>query len=385
MGFRCEMCHVVGGSEEFPTGETKELRRSRAEVLLKKCAQCLIDCNVGWSLDVSRCATLNSFINIQCFTTNDSLPAPGLLFINSISGCKLLMFYEPFKLGTKNYNGTSNFLYGMTTYNSGLCISIIPSGSNSVFGDPSTDTFYPDDATRVCGSYYRSSYSSSHAPAAENPVNGTYYLYYILASQDCVAICANHHTDISCLQWVRPAVPTYSTGKIFDKLAHEEDNTPQAKYGTMVFRYEIGYDNYEAWARVRCWESFPIISNGSNYNIFGYKDYINNPSAICFTNSNGEWLNAYSDTYRLYFPASWMTLSPNACNKLPWSAFIAVQVSTDIATNGVIPGDGFKGILDTEYFRAVGNADGGTLFNNGKFLIPETNLGIAIGWDPNNR
>lgn len=382
MGFKCRKCYVVAGSEEFPTGDTDALRRSRAEVLIKKCAQCLLDCDVGWALDTSRCPTMNDFINIKNLNTSYS-DAPGLLFINSISGCKLLMFYEPNNMGTKNYNNSSSFMYAQNTYHSGLCCSMIPGNSSSVFGDPTTETFYPDDATRVCGTYYATGVRSDNAPAAHKPVSSTYYYYYIFASEDCLTICSNHHTA----ELGRPFVPIYSTGKIFGKLLHSEDVTPQAKYGTIIFRYEIGSSQYEGWAGVIGFSQNALVSGGSGYNVIGKTTTSSGQTIICFTNAQGDWLNlTNSGTQgRTYTASSWLNLGPNAnSGSIGWSAMLVVQGATDLDTYGVVPGNGFKGFLDTNYFRAIGNATAHQTLDNHSFFVPETNLGLAIGWDPSN-
>lgn len=381
MGFKCRVCNVLGGSEDFPTGSAKALRRQRAEVLIKKCAQCLLDCDCGWTLDTSRCPTINDFINIKNLSTS-YLDAPGLLFINSISGCKLLMFYEPNNMGTKNYNNSSSFIFSINTYHSGLCCSMIPGGSSSVFGDPTTETFYPNDATRVCGTYYRSGSSSDNAPAAYSPRSGIYYAYFIMATPDCVMFGANHG-DSETHNY--PAVPIYATGRLFGSLLNENDTSPQAKYGTLVFRKET--TGYEQWVSIAGFPIDALISSGSSYNGFGViKNAADSRNYICFTDTAGNWLNTLSsyDFSNFYFPLSWIMLSQNVFAQTAWSAFVAVRAATDLSTNGVVTGIGMKGFLETDYFRAVGNGNFAQTFDNKKFYYAEANLGLVIGWDPSN-
>lgn len=382
MGFKCKVCNVLGGSEEFPTGSTNALQRQRAEVLIKKCAQCLLDCNVGWQLDTSRCATLDSFINIPNLSTN-YLDAPGLLFTNSISGCKLLMFYEPNNMGTKNYNSSSSFLYSTSTYHSGLCCSMIPGNSSSVFGDPTTETFYPNDATRVVGTYYRSGSPSHNAPAAHNPQSDMYYTYYILATSECVAICSTYGSSAST---TNPAVPIYAVGKIFGMLTNSSDSTPQSKYGTIVFRVEtLGY---EAWAAVIC--TAVSAYNNQDYTCIGWYRQSSNYCPICFTNAQGEWINGVNTSNRrknYYFPMHYTMLSPyqfNISGSIAWCPISAQTTADDISNIGVVTGNGLKGFLDTDLFRAISNGSAGLRFDDHKFYIPETNIGLAIGWDPSN-
>lgn len=384
MGFIQKVCNVLGGSSEFPTGDTNALKRSRAEVLLKKCAQCLIDCNVGWQLDTARCATMDSFINIPNLSSS-YLDAPGLLFTNSLSGCKLLMFYEPNNMGTKNYNNTSSFdyNYGGGTYHSGLCISIIPAGSSSTFGDPSTNSFYPNDATRVVGTYYRNGSASDNAPAGYKPQSDVYYAYYILATSECVAIFSTHGSSAFT---TNPAVPIYAVGKIFGMLTNSSDSTPQSKYGTIVFR--VQNTGYEAWAYVI--NTTVSAYNNQDYTCIGWNRQTSNYCPICFTNAQGEWLNGVdTNSYRknYYFPMNYTMLSPyqfNISGALAWCPISVQTTANDISNSGVITGNGLKGFLDTDLFRAISNCSAGLRFDNHKFYVPETNVGLAIGWDSSN-
>lgn len=383
MGFKCRFFNVQAGSEEFPVGDTNALRRQRAEVLIKKAAQCLLECECGWSLDTRRCQTFDDFINIPSSSTSAGY-APGLMFVNSESGCKMLMFYEPNNISTKNYNNTSSFTYSPGTFHSGLCCSIIPGGSQSEFGDPSTNSFYPDDATRVIGTYYRMSSPSRYSPAAMNPLNGMYFAYYILATEDCISVSMNHWDGAPLDGSVY--VPIYATGRLFGHLANKEDDLPQSKYGTLVFR--VPTSSYEQNSGVIGFSQSSLCRSGTSYNVFGKLKVIGDGNIICFTNSKGEWLNTPSSTNaQIFMPLLWLTLGPNAFSESgcsAWSAFAAIRADVNLETGGVISGNGFKGLLETEYFRAVGNGIRGETFNNGKFYYCEDNIGLAIGWDPSN-
>lgn len=383
MGFKCRFFNVQAGSEEFPTGDTNALRRQRAEVLIKKAAQCLLECECGWSLDTRRCQTFDDFINIPSSSTSAGY-APGLLFVNSESGCKLLMFYEPNNISTKIYNNTSSFTYTTVTFHSGLCCSIIPGESQSEFGDPSTNSFYPDDATRVIGTYYRTASPTRYSPAAMNPLNGMYFAYYVLATTDCISVSADHN-DTATLSG-NIYVPIYATGRLFGYLANKEDNLPQSRYGTLVFR--VPTTSYEQWAGLIGFSQSSLCSSGVSYNVFGKLRNIQNENIICFTNAKGEWLNTPSSANaQIFMPLLWLTLGPNVFKESggsAWSAFAAIRADVNLDTGGVVTGNGFKGLLETEYFRAVGNGISGETFNNKRFYYCENNAGIAIGWDPSN-
>ena len=55
--------------------------------------------------------------------------------------------------------------------------------------------------------------------------------------------------------------------------------------------------------------------------------------------------------------------------------------SADLTTYGVIPGDGFKGYLDTDLFRASVDHEVGRLYDNGNFIGVKSML---LGWDHQN-
>jgi hypothetical protein len=143
--------------------------------------------------------------------------------------------------------------------------------------------------------------------------------------------------------------------------------------------------------------SSTVQAGGSNYTCYG-----NNPSSIAKYNadastsstpywggmssiskSDGTWVGNTSDTVVSYYAAelpfyrnpaiSYAT----ANNTKRWMPFICYIQSGDIQTNGVVPGDGIKGLLDTDLFRYV-PATANTLLDNGAFYV--LNSMLTIGW-----
>lgn len=239
MGFRCKSFYVLAGSAEFPTGNTDELRRSRSETLLTKISQTLISCDCGWQLDTTKNATDTSYVDIPCSTGSKTYP--GLFFVNTISGCKLFMSFFGDNIqnyGIKDFSGGDLVLFNNNKYHGGVCTSIIPSGSTSTFGDPTTSTFIPSDATRICGTFYRNTfnYSSIRYAAAYNPDSGYYYKYWVFATPYAVGFYANKKNGSN-----DPTLysPIYVSGKIFGAISHDETSR-NAKYGTYIIRNMSG-------------------------------------------------------------------------------------------------------------------------------------------------
>lgn len=66
-----------------------------------------------------------------------------------------------------------------------------------------------------------------------------------------------------------------------------------------------------------------------------------------------------------------------------WTPVWMYIYAADHDTYGVVPGDGFKGYIDTDLLRGVNpNYSYGQQLDNGKFVY--LGGGFAIGWDPNN-
>lgn len=386
MGFKVRSFYVVAGSEEFPTGNTDALRQSRSRLLLTKCAQLLIDCGCGWQLDSTRSTSTSDFTEIPT-RYNDTTTYPGLFFTNTISGCKLFMAYFGANVrtyGIKNFSGNDLLKYFGSDYHGGVCISMIPEGSESVFGDPLTTTFIPDDATRIVGTYYSNSTSSSNKyAAAYNPTSGVYYKYWIGATPYCVITYVNHYSGDPPGFYV----PIYAVGRIFGTLAHDETTT-NAKYGVFCFRFMTGAD--EGWATLincsaTCFDSTLAVP-GLGFSKTGtIKSY---DTAGSFSNTSGAWINGndYANYNVIFYVENKEQLSPamfNISGSSRWRALSMAVVSSDLTTYGVSSGDGFKGYLDTDLFRAA-YATRGQTFDNGAFICPENGNNLIIGWDSSN-
>ena len=377
-GFIYRTFTVIGGTEEFPLGDTDLLRRQRSETILSKFANNLIDCNVGWQLDTSKNSTVTDFTDIP--TKSTSKKYPGLFFVNTISGCKLFISYfgdDNNSNGIKDFSGNDLFrCLGDSAY-SGVCCSMIPEGSNSEFGDPNTSSFIPNDATRIYGTFCFHTSVTPQYPAAYNPKDTYHYQYYILATPCVLCIYANYGVNVD------PGllyVPIYATGRIFEKVFHEE-SSKNSLYGTYAIRQKT--DSYEGWSG---YAYTSVIVNNQSFKIPSYTSFnINSdyPQASV-SKEDGSWLLGSESKYGVYaYCPDYALLSTCVFNRTDatrWIPIYIIVISSELETYGITEGDGLKGILDTNLFRcAIGNR--GQIFNKYKFICVENNINFIIGWD----
>lgn len=384
MGFKYKKFTFVGGSESFPTGNSEALRQQRSKEILKNAAEALIATDTGWILDSSRNATTSDFSSVPCMSGSKTFP--GLFFINSMSGCKLFMAYfggSHESTDVINNFGDNNNLYYLSSTTSSICgliVSIIPSGSFNSFGASFNSDFLPQDATRLVGTCFYTSVGSFYTTHAFNPTSGDKYTWGILATPFVVGVGSSKSDGISS--------PVYITGRIFGELAHNEDKAVNAKYGTVFFRMTTSNGVTEGW-------SGDISSNmsyfgGTSTRVPGRPTDNGNISAnnCCgvFSKPDGTWVNGTNgSSYIVLLITSNPFLLSNkvfsANSNTWWQPLLMLVMTNDLSTYNVVPGDGFKGYLDTDLFRC-GLGDYGTLFDNGNFIKANEDIynNLILGW-----
>ncbi len=394
MGFKFKRVDLVAGSEEWPTGISDPVVATRELAVLKKSVQAIIDCDCGWQLDASKNVTIDDVVAIPTRTSGST--SSGLFLVNSSSGCKLFVSYFGYNpnYGIADFsgNGTSNFRFLATATDSvscGLCMSMIPAGSSNAFGDPTTTSFLPSDATRIIGTVnYR---GANKYPFAGDPSAGYVYSWGFFVTQNvvCVACAKNQGTRGNF------NVPAYAIGRIFGVLAHSEDSLYTSKYGVLNFRVNDSSPNSEG-----IYDPTYMTTGllGQSVYIYGVNpfststSFINTDSANsgAFTNASGAWINGTDrSSYTVVcFPSDFQLLSNYVFNstntgKSRWSPYAMAVVSVDSANSGVVPGDGFKGYIDTDLFRA-GVGTYGQMFDEGNFICISGDYRMLIGWDPDN-
>jgi hypothetical protein len=399
MSFKFKRVDVIAGDTNFPVGDTDALRRTRSESVLKLVADTLISMNIGWQLDSTRLndsSTTSDFADSPCRSGNITYPA--LFFKNSLSGCKLYLAYyggltnaancvKDFSAPNATYH-VDIFGYGDAHIN-GLCASIIAEGSSQTFGQTFDSSFLPNDATRIIGTcfYYTSPSSTMQSSHCYNPTSGYHYSWGIYATDKTIAICSNYSSNtIPNLGY-----PVYATGKIIGNLVHEEDNAINSKYGTIVFRLgDYTSEKEGSQTLMKYTVSSPPTSGIVPLRKMASSSVIYNYATASFSKADGSWINAITDNDYTngvgyiadFFQITSSCYTPTA-NKTRWLPINISVLATDLATYGVVPGDGFKGWLDTDLFRCAVSSYG-KYYDNGKFLCPENNFNMLIGWNPTN-
>ena len=388
MGFKYSELVFTGQSSDFPQGTTNALIRQREEFIVKGIAQALINAGTGWTLDTSKNATITAFVDIP--TKSSSIKSPGLYLKNTTSGCKLFVSYNGRSPsgGIAAAEGCS-----ITAYNSeqnteeiglnGLILSIIPESSTDDFTAPaSTDATLsvPPSATRLaCTVTNYPAHSSYPGTISQSNISGKVYRYGVLSTTSCIMILIQKSLKLA-------------VGRVLGELAHADDTLASARYGVIYFS--------------RCYnvQEYSNSNNSSSAQAGGaiYSCYGNSPSLVAeykanastsstpywggmssISKSDGTWVGNTSDTVVSYFPANlpfyrntFISYS-TANNTKRWMPFICYIQTGDLQTNGVVPGDGIKGLLDTDLFRYV-PSEANTLLDDGAFYV--LNSMLTVGW-----
>ena len=393
MGFKLQQVVVLAGSEEFPTGNTDDLRLSRSKTLLTKCAQALIDCNVGWQLDTTKSATTTSYTDIP--DKSGTKNYPGLFFVNTVSGCKLFMAYfgdSVYSYGIKDFSGSDVIPAKGYKNHGGLCISIIPGESSQTFGSPTSNTFIPSDATRICGTYWRdtsTSISGEQYSAAYNPTSDTYYSYSLMVTDSAISVYAFHTTDSSVSNLC--SVPIYSAGRIFGIISHAPTHV-NAYYGVLIPR--ISSYQYESWSELGHKSFSPY---GTSIDVPWSDISSSGFPGGSFAREDGTWVNGSQSIDSYWCNASYYTTDIAMCDNsgtfnksssYRWSqiGMMVNTTSSQLSTLGVTPGNGFKGYLDTELFGAATPGTGIIPCDNGNriYMGSSSQSSWVLGWDSSN-
>jgi hypothetical protein len=400
MGFKFKRIDLLAGSAEFPTTDTSYTgRRARSLTIMEKIGHAILDCNCGWALD-SRTPTVTDFADVPTKAAGETYP--GLFFRNTTSGCKLFVAYiaNQVQYGMKDFGGTGDDLFrcgsGTGRFVSSLCMSIIPGGSSSEFGDLTATTFLPSDATRVIGTDVTYESDGQNGAFASAPTAGWIYSYGLFVSPYCIAVS----TAKSQANPGNLGVPSYAVGRIIGTLANASDTTNQAKYGVIGFRNknDINTCAEGTYSIIGYSQSTRLGENGSigllgtdPVGTGGLDSYLGaTHTCCCISRADGSWVNGSDDTTysSVLYPSEAHQLSGylfNSTNngKSRWVPMEVVVVSSDLDTYGIVPGDGFKGYFDTELFRCALGTYGQT-FDNGNFICCDSTYNLLIGWDPNN-
>lgn len=362
------------GSSDFPTGTGETEVNFRIQKIVKGLADALIGMSgLHWVIDTDYCSSTSDFKDVPD-SYNNAVPS-GLFLKNTSSGCKLFIAYMTY-YSIQNFSGSDICQIYNETNMSGVVVSMIPGGSNNVFGSSFNSSFLPADATRFIG-------TSSNGSYCYNPEASYVYSWGIFATDYVIAIGSDRSNSGN-----RPDLylPSYAVGRIIGTLAHSTDDPTvhkNAKYGVFFMRNvghngdcgDIKYDNYGVFGTTR------FVGNAST-------SYYASSGSVC--RADGTWIKGTDgDTYAVkILPEGIEQLSGNIFNssgngKSRWVPYAVMCYASDLSTNGIVIGDGFKGYLDTDLFRCALGTYGQT-FDNGNFICIDSYYNFLIGWDSGN-
>lgn len=359
----------------------------------KALGEMIVGSNTGWEYDQRTPA--NTYIYIP--SRNNAYQFPVSYFVNSISGAKLMVLVNigtnalPSTVGynTLPYISNKNYLIpinyqGYLESNSysisqvGVNMAMIPSGSNSVF--PSTipndytTKFLPGDATPIITESCSTS-SSNYDPrncmigalASNNILS-----YGMMIDSEFIMLLGGYSTTTARAS----LAPIYSVGKIVGTVSHENDNTNASQYGAIRFCVTSGRNYYAI-------RNNKIIGSSSNY-FYGRdiastnnSEATNTTYATCYDASGTPLLtNCYYGQVGQDLLTSTIT-NDTLSGYVRWCPLVMAAMY-DVGNVYIIEGDGFKGYLDTNLFRAA-ICTKGNYYNDGAFVGLDNNLLVA--WD----
>lgn len=399
MGFRFKRFDYVGGVAPWTGGTDTTSQVARSQAVCKDFADFIIACGKGWALDTSRNATTSDFVSVPVWNksgTVQSFSAPGLFFTNSVSGCKLFLcvagFSSYYGIALSNEYLLNEYTTTDRILQNGVIFSMIPGGSNSEFGSSFDSSFLPDDATQIAGSTW------CVAPSNERYVNyisynysGNNYSYGLFVDSYCVGLGASYTTNGT----IPKLYLCFFSGRVVGTLAHESDTLPQARYGVIRFSGNLGDASAQYETNYGYYYTLQSLGRNGTYFTAAINTTSSATSSVDKNNGalfavDGTRRDGRNSTNTRYYPHTAFVLSSNVnitnastLDALRWVPFEFGVVSTDLATNGVVSGDGFKGYLDTDLFRSA-NVTFNQFYNNGTFIGASGSYGTMIGWDSTN-
>lgn len=348
-------------------------KRSRAQEILQRVANLLLNTSTGWVLDPDHNLTTNPEDQTYLLDGNGGYGTYFLFFKNNngVAPCeKLMVGYS-----INGYYPGTPFGYPYSATDAccrtiGLFCSMIPAGSNEIFGsDPSAEGFLKTVATKVHGSFVRSnSFQNSYTVAWRNAAATTYRAMVVTDGKTVVFRIHTYNNNVGNMWFVGPVIETLahpsmdiaSTSKILSK--HFYYNT-QSEAGDYYPNYT--YNNF--------WQNIT-----DTYNQFRSEDMFNAENKHLHS-SDGHGLFFTSDSQLISNLISNSTIS--GFNR--WVAISCGVMSPDPTTHYIVPGDGLKGYIDTNFLRRVDTSYSiGQTFDDGNFVY--IGDGLAMGWDEHN-
>ena len=367
------------------TSSSAATTRSNVQLVLKNVCNLIMQCEPHWTHDAEYTATEDDFIKIGSGTATGNQEYAHFL-INTVTGSRLLVCYllgmtaqvQKVCCCDSQYNSNGGY------YGAGLCFSMIPGGSTSrwdVSSDCTTIAFIPNDATLLLGpaNIITTTEQTTLLGWYSSAAPRTNARYVVIAKGDLIFVALGYagETDL------RNAL---CIGKIFGQLCNDDDDQYYSRYGSFLFRKDGNTATQEnnaysattaantSWLNTR--ESIPFWNSAIAGCYFRYST-----TTRPVTYVSGQSLPQIAGTNPMV--STGLRTSSVTSGKTAFNAFIISHSSNDANSYGVVPGNCFKGYLDTDFFRGVYYGfQYDALFDGGNFIY--AGGGIALGWDPSN-
>lgn len=359
------------------TSTTASVTAESAKLIIKNVCNLIIQCEPHWTHDADYTATEDDFIKISSGTANLHQEYAHFL-INTTTGSRLLVCY---KLG--GYETIPDVCCchgGGYTFAAGLCFSIIPGGTNSVWDisdDCTTIAMIPNEATLLlgpCNLKSSTSASPSTAPILRSTSGSTQtrnLKYTVIAKEDQIVILlarvgGGDMSNCICI------------GKIFGELCNETDNAYNSKYGALLFSdYASGISEY--YNPDYMWLNTRTSTKYAGSCVVCYFRDTTTTRPVQHDDPHSMTECAATNVY----VSPGLRTSSITSGKTAFCALNLSHATDDANSYGVVPGNCFKGYLDTDLVRVVYYGfPYDTKFDGGNFIY--AGGGIALGWDPSN-
>lgn len=369
-----------------PTGTAGATKMANdVKWIIKNVCNLIIQCEPHWTHDPEYTATEDDFVRIGTNTSRNYQEYAHFL-INTVTGSRLLVCYL---LGLNAQVNAAVCCQSRYTSNGsrfavGLCFSMLPGGSSSSWNISSactTSAFIPNDATLLlgpCNKIYSSNTDESILGYYNGETTRSNYRYVVIAKEDLIFVALGSVGNVDLKN-------AMCVGKIFGQLCNQEDNQYYSKYGAFLFNTDADTLIREtvannATATAAFWlntRSNNVFWNANLAGCYFRSSIITRPVTYVSSQSRPQMTGTNP------MVSSGDRTSSITSGKTAFGAFMMSHSSDDANSYGVVPGNCFKGYLDTDFFRYVYYGfQYDTLFDGGNFIY--AGGAIALGWDPSN-
>lgn len=370
-GYKCVKFSWQGGRSDTPV--------DRVKFILNGVCDAIIGANVGWQLDTltptssdfltmpsSDASYYPNFAKILTLTHNNHVYKLGLGYIYFVGGPTTIQMKPSDCVNCRR----SNSFNENGNLGSGLYFCLIKDGS--LVQDQTYGYIWDGNGeflrwTPGC-SIGENSSSYSYSFAYEDNASYIYSYYFLLKNMQIVIFSKSSN-------WSSVSYKCTMLGEIFKETAHTDDLITLGAFSLSTNDYaEANPPSYGSYY-------YGICCTSGYYSSLGYSE--STQSQILTSNGSfSKSTNGNSIYYQIRFTLD-TVVATNAVSGNRWTPIGVYISATDHDTYGVVPGDGFKGYIDTDLLRGVNpNYSYGQQLQGGDFVY--LGGGFAIGWDADN-